>query len=183
MSDFSLWRIGQVIGAYLGRGHRQTRSDRYGTTDDITFTYPFVHVRCGVSWEEGLFLGRPGAIPKMMVDGKNDSVISLIPVVEPLRCGIAKLPEDGKKFLRCGERPREPRSNLAMIGVYAFNNMSFESNQKLKPSWRNEMEITNAISLPIDSGFKVVLHSVEVWCKDTGKPDDILEANHMYTDH
>jgi glucose-1-phosphate thymidylyltransferase len=93
--------------------------------------------------------------------------------------GIAELSEDGKKVLRRVEKPREPKSNLAVIGVHAFNHKFFEVYPKLKPSWRNEMEITDAISLLIDSGFKVVPHRVEGWWKDTGKPEDILEANHL----
>jgi glucose-1-phosphate thymidylyltransferase len=80
------------------------------------------------------------------------------------------------------EKPKEPRSNLAVIGVYAFNRRFFEVYPKLKPSWRNEMEITDAISLLIDSGFKVVPHRVEGSWKDTGKPEDILEANHLILD-
>ena len=122
------------------------------------------------------------AIPKMMVDEKADCVISLMPVAEPQRYGIAELSEDGKKVLRCVEKPKQPKSNLAVIGVYAFNHKFFEVYPKLKPSWRNEMEITDAISLLIDSGFKVVPHRVEGWWKDTGKPEDILEANHLILD-
>jgi len=122
------------------------------------------------------------AIPKKMVDEKADCVISLMPVKEPQRYGIAELAPDGKKILRTVEKPKEPKSNLAVIGVYAFNSTFFEVYPKLKPSWRNEMEITDAISLLIDSGCKVVPHHVEGWWKDTGKPEDILEANHLILD-
>jgi glucose-1-phosphate thymidylyltransferase len=122
------------------------------------------------------------AIPKKMKDEKADCVISLMPVKEPQRYGIAELSPDGKKVLRTVEKPKEPKSNLAVIGVYGFNPTFFKVYPKLKPSWRNEMEITDAISLLIDSGFKVIPHRVEGWWKDTGKPEDILEANHLILD-
>lgn len=122
------------------------------------------------------------AIPKRMAQEKADCVISLCPVKEPQRYGIAELSPDGKQVLRTVEKPREPKSNLAVIGVYAFNSSFFEVYPKLKPSWRNEMEITDAISALIDSGFKVVPHQVEGWWKDTGKPEDILEANRLILD-
>ncbi len=103
-------------------------------------------------------------------------------VSEPGRYDIAELSPDGKKVLRAFEKPKEPKSNLAVIGVYAFNSSFFKVYPKLRPSWRNEMEITDAISLLTDSGYKVVPHHVEGWWKDTGKPEDILEANHLVLD-
>ncbi len=121
-------------------------------------------------------------IPKKMAEEKADCVISLMPVKEPQRYGIAELSEDGKKVLRTVEKPKEPRSDLAVIGIYAFNSSFFEIYPKLKPSWRNEMEITDAISMLIDTGHKVVPHRVEGWWKDTGRPDDILDANHLILD-
>jgi glucose-1-phosphate thymidylyltransferase len=122
------------------------------------------------------------AIPKKMLEEKADCVISLMPVKEPQRYGIAELAPDGKKVLRTVEKPKEPKSNLAVIGVYAFNETFFKVYPKLKPSWRNEYEITDAITLLIEGGHKVVPHMVEGWWKDTGKPEDILEANHLILD-
>jgi len=122
------------------------------------------------------------AIPSKMIKEKADCVISLCPVSEPQRYGLAELSTDGKTVLRAVEKPREPKSNLAVIGVYAFNETFFKVYPKLKPSLRNEFEITDAISLLIDSGYKVVPHQVEGWWKDTGKPEDILEANHLILD-
>ena len=121
-------------------------------------------------------------IPEKMVKEKADCVISLCPVKEPQRYGIAELSADGKSVQRTVEKPREPKSNLAVIGVYAFNQTFFKVYPKLKPSWRNEYEITDAITQLIDSGYKVVPHHVEGWWKDTGKPEDILEANHLILD-
>lgn len=122
------------------------------------------------------------AIPKKMMDENADCVISLMPVEEPQRYGIAELSEDGETVLRTVEKPKEPLSNLAVIGIYAFNSSFFEVYPRLKPSWRNEMEITDAISLLISSGFRVISHHVNGWWKDTGRPEDILEANHLILD-
>lgn len=121
-------------------------------------------------------------IPKKMADEKADCVISLMPVKEPQRYGIAELSEDGNRVLRTVEKPKEPKSDLAVIGIYAFNSSFFEIYPRLKPSWRDEMEITDAISLLIEAGHKVVSHRVEGWWKDTGRPEDILEANHLILD-
>jgi glucose-1-phosphate thymidylyltransferase len=89
------------------------------------------------------------AIPRMMVDEEADCVMSLMPVAEPQRYGIAELSADGKKVLRCVEKPKEPKSNLAVICVFAFNSSFIRAYPKLSPSWRNEMEITDEISFPI----------------------------------
>ena len=123
-----------------------------------------------------------GAIPKKMVEEKADCVISLMPVKDPSRYGIAELSEDGKEVLRTVEKPKEPKSDLAVIGIYAFNKTFFEVYPSLKPSWRNEMEITDAIFALINTSRKVVPHRVEGWWKDTGRPEDILEANHLILD-
>jgi len=121
-------------------------------------------------------------IPKKMQEEKADCVISLMPVSDPQRYGLAELTPDGKKVIRAVEKPKEPKSNLAVIGVYAFNETFFKVYPRLKPSWRNEYEITDAITLLIESGYKVIPHMVEGWWKDTGKPEDILEANHLILD-
>ena len=121
------------------------------------------------------------AVPELMKNEKADCVISLSPVKEPQRYGIAEVDKDGN-VLKTVEKPREPKSNLAVIGVYAFNSTFFDIYPKLKPSWRNELEITDAIDMLIQTGHKVVAHRVEGWWKDTGKPEDILEANHLILD-
>jgi len=69
-----------------------------------------------------------------------------------------------------------------VICIQAFNSSFFKVCPKLKPSWRNEYEITDAITLLIESGFTVIPHHVVGWWKDTGKPEDILEANHLILD-
>lgn len=77
------------------------------------------------------------------------------------------------------KKPKEPKSNLAVIGVHTFSSKFFKVYPKLKPSWGNEVELTDAISLPVDTGYEVDPHHVEGWWKNAGKPADILGANHL----
>ena len=70
-------------------------------------------------------------------------------------------------------------SNWALIGVYVFNNRIFEAVKRIKPSWRGELEITNAIQTLLNDGARVDVQRVQGWWKDTGKPQDLLEANQL----
>lgn len=108
---------------------------------------------------------------------KPNSQILLARVDEPQRFGVAEL-EEGK-VVRLIEKPEEPPSDLALVGVYMFDHHVLEAARAIEPSWRDELEITDAIQWLIDRGFEVDPHVIEGWWKDTGHLEDMLEANRI----
>ena len=107
--------------------------------------------------------------------------IALQHVGSPEEFGIAEV-DDAENVTRLVEKPDNPRSDLALIGVYAFSPAVFDAIDDLEPSWRGELEITDAIQSLLDSGYEVNSQVVKGWWKDTGKPEDILEANRLVLD-
>ena len=106
--------------------------------------------------------------------------ILLAHVPHPEQFGVAEL-EDGR-VTRLQEKPSTPRSDLALVGVYMFRASVFEAVRAIRPSDRNELEITDAIQYLIDKDYTVRPHIVDGWWKDTGRLDDILEANRLVLD-
>jgi glucose-1-phosphate thymidylyltransferase len=111
---------------------------------------------------------------------KPAAQILLTHVPDPQMFGVAEL--NGNRVVRLVEKPQEPKSDLALVGVYMFGCEVMASVRRIKPSFRDELEITDAIQDLIDRGLEVRPHIVEGWWKDTGKLEDMLEANRLILD-
>ncbi len=109
--------------------------------------------------------------------GQSNAQILLARVKDPERFGVAEL-RNGK-VVKLVEKPKDPRSDLALVGVYMFDKTIWNAVDSIKPSGRNELEITDAIQYLIENGSTVQPHIIEGWWKDTGKLEDMLEANRI----
>ncbi|MUV57110.1 glucose-1-phosphate thymidylyltransferase [Halogeometricum sp. CBA1124] len=107
--------------------------------------------------------------------------IGLQEVDDPSRYGIVDVDDEGNVQLLV-EKPDDPPNNLALIGIYVFTSDIFEQIDRLEPSWRGELEITEAIQGLLDDGKRIQSHTVHGWWKDTGKPEDVLHANYLVLD-
>ena len=110
-------------------------------------------------------------------NGGHDAQILLASVKNPTEFGVAEIKEG--RVVGLEEKPKKPKSDFALVGVYMFTSSVFEAVDHIEPSPRGELEITDAIQYLIDKGFVVKSHIVDGWWKDTGKLDDILDANQM----
>jgi glucose-1-phosphate thymidylyltransferase len=106
-----------------------------------------------------------------------DALILLTHVDDPGSYGVAEL--NGNRVVRLVEKPQDPPSNLALVGVYMFGPSIFDAARSIEPSARGELEITDAIGALIESDGRVEPHVVQGWWKDTGKLEDMLEANRL----
>ena len=110
-------------------------------------------------------------------------MILLCEVDDPQRFGIAELDKDNPgKIKKIMEKPKDPPSNLAVIGIYFLAPKIFDIIDNLKPSWRGELEITEALDMLMNQGNKIEYDTVTGWWKDTGTPDDIIHANKLVLD-
>jgi glucose-1-phosphate thymidylyltransferase len=108
---------------------------------------------------------------------KPEAQILLAKVSRPWEFGVAEL--EGDRVVRLEEKPKQPRSDLALVGVYLFTKSIFDAVRAIKPSPRGELEITDAIQHLITTGRNVHSHVIHGWWKDTGRVEDLLEANRI----
>jgi len=111
-------------------------------------------------------------------DSDWNAQIVLTRVLDPSHFGVAELDEHSR-IVRLVEKPREPRSNLALVGIYMFDRHIWEAIGNIKPSWRGELEITDAIQYLVEHGYRVYPYIHTGWWIDTGKKDDMLSANRL----
>jgi glucose-1-phosphate thymidylyltransferase len=142
------------------------------TAEDYLGQSPFV-----------MYLGdnllRDGIVELVEVFRKSDpeALILLTHVDDPSSYGVAEL--NGDRVIRLVEKPKDPPSDLALVGVYMFGPAIFKAAHSITPSARGELEITDAIDTLIDSGGRVEPHVVHGWWKDTGRLEDMLDANRL----
>ena len=108
---------------------------------------------------------------------QSDAVASVLlcEVDDPSRFGIADV-KDGK-IIKIMEKPSNPPTNFAVTGIYFLTPKIFDVIDRLKPSWRNELEITDALQMLLEENNKIIFHMITDYWKDTGTPDDIIHAN------
>ncbi len=118
---------------------------------------------------------------RIFKDSDYDAMVLLCEVRKLQLFGVAEFGKNGK-LVGLVEKPKKPPSSYALTGIYFFRPIIFDMIRKLEPSWRGELEITEAIHLLIVNGYNVQHHIVSGWWKDTGTPEDILEANRLVLD-
>jgi len=197
MADAGIREVGVIVAPETGDEIRETAGDgkRFGL--EITYidqAQPLGLAHAVLTAESFL-----GDSPFVMYLGDNllrngitalvdtfrsdapDALILLTPVPDPENYGVAQLNADGG-VARLMEKPPQPESDLALVGVYMFNSSVFEAAKAIRPSGRGELEITDAIQWLVDSGRRIDPHVVHGWWKDTGQVQDMLEANRLILD-
>jgi glucose-1-phosphate thymidylyltransferase len=195
--DAGVTEIGIIIAPETGDEIRDAAGD--GTQFGVRISYILQDEPAGLA--HAVLTAEPflGGAPFVMYLGDNllqggmeelvqdfraqapEALILLTPVPDPQNYGVAELGTDGS-VVRLVEKPPEPATDLALCGVYMFTPLIHEAARSIKPSERGELEITDAIQWLVDNGKRVEPHIVRGWWKDTGRLDDMLEANRLILD-
>src|SRR5215218_3708274 len=197
MAAAGIRRVGIIIAPETGDEIRDAVGD--GSRFGVEITYIVQNEPLGLA--HAVLTAEPflGADPFVMYLGDNllqggiadlvdafcdhepEALILLTPVPDPENYGVAELGEEGG-VVRLVEKPPEPATDLALVGVYMFTPLIHEAARAIEPSGRGELEITDAIQWIVDGGRRVESHIVRGWWKDTGRLDDMLEANRLVLD-
>ncbi len=196
MADAGIEEVGIIIAPETGPEIQEVAGD--GSAFGVRITYITQDEPAGLA--HAVLTAEPflGDSPFVMYLGDNllqggiqelvaafranapDALILLTPVADPENYGVAEL-EEGV-VVRLAEKPPEPKSNLALVGVYMFTAGIHDAARAIAPSPRGELEITDAIQHLVDTGRRVEPHVVRGWWKDTGRLADMLEANRLILD-
>jgi len=196
MADAGIEEIGIIIAPETGDEIREVAGD--GSLFGVRITYIVQDEPAGLA--HAVLTAEPflGTDPFVMYLGDNllqggiadlvaafretqpDALILLTPVPDPEHYGVAEL-ENGR-VVRLAEKPPEPKTDLALVGVYMFTSIIHDAARAIEPSPRGELEITDAIQYLVDEGRRVDPHIVRGWWKDTGRLEDMLEANRLILD-
>ena len=118
---------------------------------------------------------------KEFINNNYDAMVLLKEVDDPKSFGVAEFDKSGK-LVKLIEKPKIPPSNYALIGIYFLSSEIFRIIEQLKPSWRGEYEITDALQMFLERNYNVGYKIVNGWWFDTGKKDDILKVNALILD-
>jgi glucose-1-phosphate thymidylyltransferase len=196
MADAGIEEVGIIIAPETGDEIRLAAGD--GSQFGVRITYipqeaplglahavltaePFLGKSSFVMYlGDNLLQGGIGDLVTAFRNDRPDAMILLTPVPDPEQYGVAEL-SDGK-VVRLVEKPPEPRTDLALVGVYLFTAAVHDAARAIEPSARGELEITDAIQRLVDDGLRVEPHVVKGWWKDTGRLEDMLAANRLVLD-
>lgn len=191
--DAGITEIGIVVGS---RGHRIKEAVGRGGRWGVNVTYIQQDKPLGLAHavqvsQEFLgderfvmFLGDnviEGGISPLIAqfsDSDWNSQIVLTRISHPEQYGVAELGDNGQ-IIRLIEKPKDPPSDLALVGIYMFDHNVFKAVHAISPSWRGELEITDAIQWLVDNGYSVSPYIHRGWWIDTGAPGEMLEANDL----
>jgi glucose-1-phosphate thymidylyltransferase len=191
--EAGITEIGIIIAPETGEEIKRAAGD--GSRFGAAITYIEQEAPLGLAHALLTAEGYLGASPFVMYLGDNllrnglvelveafrasepEALILLTSVPDPSSYGVAEL--DGARVVRLVEKPEDPPSDLALVGVYMFGPAIFDAAKGIQPSARGELEITDAIDALIDGGKRVEPHIVRGWWKDTGRLEDMLEANRL----
>ena len=188
--------VGIVINPDTGEEIRRALGD--GSTWGVAITYVLQEAPLGLAHvvhsAESFLRGEPfvfflgdnvvvGGIRQFVErfrERKDHCHLVLARVREPQRFGVAEV--QGDRIVRVIEKPAKPASDFAVTGIYVYDAPIFEAVRGIRPSGRGELEISDAHQYLLDHGYQVGFSEITGWWKDTGKPEDLLEANRFVLD-
>lgn len=170
IGDGSRWGIKityiEQKGGALGLAHIIKNAEEWIGKDELLFYLG-----------DNIILGSIKQFVEKFKQGGYSCLLALSRVKDPQRFGVPVI--EGGKIVRVEEKPSQPKSDFAVTGIYVYDNHIVEAVSSIKPSPRGEYEISDAHTWLIEHGYNVGYEEITGWWKDTGKPEDLLEANHL----